>query len=524
MRKDSAHPEATAALAAGPVAGATVALSAAPVASGAGAALAAGPVAGAGAGQGDATVALPRLAPLGARLRLPRTQVALRPVVGRLAMGTLILGALVVVVFATAGPSTLAPGSTFSFPTWESGPLHGLFGHLTNNATALNDGFSAVVLLMAVAYGVALASVRTMSMRMIVGCILALHAILLMSPPLQLTDLFNYLGYARLGGLHHLNPYTHVMAQEIHDPVYRFTSWHHLSSPYGELFTAASYPLSFLPLSVAYWTLKVGAVLGSLAFIALVWKCARLLGRDPRFAILFVAANPIFLMYAVGGFHNDFYMLVPSTAAIALLLARRDRSAGAILMVAVAVKFTAILLLPFLLIAARPAARRAQVLIGAALAAVPLIALSLLLFGLSIPNLSDQSTLLTDFSIPNMFGLAIGIGGGTPGLLRVANVALVVAVAYLIRRRGDWLSRAGWGTFALIASLAWLVPWYVIWLLPLAALGTSIRLRRVALAFTVYLVFAFIPLTGKLLYSHGLNPMGTSVGQASKALQKKLEQ
>ncbi len=50
-------------------------------------------------------------------------------------------------------------------------------------------------------------------MRTIVVTILALHAIVLFSPPLQLTDVFNYLGYARLGGLHHLSPYTHVIAR-----------------------------------------------------------------------------------------------------------------------------------------------------------------------------------------------------------------------------------------------------------------------------------------------------------------------
>src|SRR5205807_8823815 len=112
---------------------------------------------------------------------------------------------------------------------------------------------------------------------------------------------------------------------------------------------------------VAYWILKVITVLGSLTFVALVWKCARLLGRDPRFAVLFVAANPIFLMYAVAGFHNDFFMLIPSTAAIALLLTRRDRSAGAMLMSAVVVKFTAILLLPFLLFASRPNQGRVRI-------------------------------------------------------------------------------------------------------------------------------------------------------------------
>jgi alpha-1,6-mannosyltransferase len=353
--------------------------------------------------------------------------------------------------------------------------------------------------------------------------ILALHAVLLLSPPQQLTDLFNYLGYARLGGLHHLNPYTHVIADEIHDPVYRFTTWHHLHSPYGELFTMLTYPLAWLPLPVAYWVLKVLTVLLSLAFIALVGVCAHLLGRDPRFAVLFVAANPIYLMYAIPGFHNDFFMLVPSTAAVALLLARRDRSAGAMVAVAVAVKFTAGLLLPFLLLAARPSFRRRRIIEGAVLAAVPLVALSLVLFGFSLPNLSDQATLLTDWSIPNLFGLVIGIGGGTHGLLRVLNVALVVTVALLVRSRRDWLSGAGWATLALIVSLAWLVPWYVVWLLPLAALSTNIRLRQAALGLTMFLVVTFAPATNMFLFKHGLNPLNTPAGRASQGLQHKLE-
>jgi alpha-1,6-mannosyltransferase len=279
-----------------------------------------------------------------------------------------------------------------------------------------------------------------------------------------------------------------------------------------------------LPLAVAYWILKVVTVLLSLSFVALVWHCARRLGRDPRFAVVFVAMNPIFLIYAVAGFHNDFFMLVPSMAAIALLLARRDRAAGAALMIAIAVKFTAGLLLPFLLIAAHTRRRRIRVVVGAALAAIPLGAIIFALFGFAIPNLSQQSSLLTDFSIPNLFGLLIGVGGGTPGLLRVATVGVVLVVAHQVYRRRDWLSGAGWSTFALIASLAWLVPWYIVWLLPLAALGTSVRLRRVTVALTVFLIFAFAPATGLYLSEHGINPLGSSVGQASTSLQRKLAQ
>ena len=151
-------------------------------------------------------------------------------------------------------------------------------------------------------------------------------------------------------------------------------------------------------------------------------------------------------------------------------------------------------------------------------------ALSIAVFGLSIPNLQDQSTLLTDLSIPNVVGWVIGAGGGAPALLRVGNVMLVVAVVYLLFRRRDWLAEAGWSTVALIASLAWLVPWYVIWVLPLAALGSSIRLRRAAVALTAYLVLAFVPTTGMILTGRGIKPMGGPVGRASEALQHKLSQ
>jgi hypothetical protein len=480
------------------------------------------PVAGAGASQAEPAVTLPPLRSVDLRRVLPRFHLRLGPVAGNLALAALTVAALAVVVLATAGPNALVPRAYLGFPNWEAGPLHGLFGRLVTDPLTIGDVLSGVLVGMLAAYLVALGAVRALSMRTIVVFVVAVHAILLLSPPLQLTDLFNYLGYARLGGLHHLNPYTHVMSGELHDPIFRFTSWHQLRSPYGPLFTAFTYPVAFLPLPVAYWVLKCVTVLLSLGFIALVARCAKLLGRDPRFAVLFVAANPIYLIYAVAGFHNDFFMLVPSTAAIAFLLSGRDRSAGAALMVAVAVKFTAILLLPFLLLAATPALRRRRVLLGAVIATVPLAVLSVALFGFSIPNLQDQSTLLTDFAIPNVLGDVLGLGGGTPLVLRIANVAVVLVVLFQLQRRREWLAGAGWATLALIASLAWLVPWYVIWLLPLAGLAGSVWLRRASLVLTLYLVLAFMPATSVYFSNHNINLLSSQTGQASKAKQDKL--
>jgi hypothetical protein len=388
---------------------------------------------------------------------------------------------------------------------------------------ALSYGFSALVLAMTVAYGVALASVRLLSMRTIVIAIVALHLVLLLSPPLQLTDLFNYLGYARLGALHHLNPYTYVIANERHDPVYELTTWYNLRSPYGPAFTLLSYPLGLLPLPAAYWVLKTATVLASLGFIAMVWRCARQLGHDPRFAVLFVAANPIFLIYELGGFHNDVFMLLPAMASISLLLDGRDRWSGATLMLAIAVKFTAGLMLPFLFLAARPARRRMRLLGGMAVVAVPVVAASIEAFGWTFPNLSDQSSLLAKFSIPNLVGLVLGQGGGTPTLVRLGSVAVIVVIAALVWRRGDWLTGAGWSTFALVCSLAWLVPWYVVWVLPLAALGASIRLRRATIVLTVFLVLAFVPATSLIMSQLKLSTMNGAADQASLARQQRLE-
>src|SRR5579871_968122 len=126
---------------------------------------------GAGAAQADATIALPKLRlPRGRVLALPR--VIYGATAGRAALATLVLGTLALVVFETAGPTVLVPRSNKEFPAWESGPLHGLFGTLhassSSSAVAINWSVSGLLIVMLLAYGVALAAVRTLSMRSIV--------------------------------------------------------------------------------------------------------------------------------------------------------------------------------------------------------------------------------------------------------------------------------------------------------------------------------------------------------------------
>ncbi|MBV8956868.1 MAG: hypothetical protein JO179_22210, partial [Solirubrobacterales bacterium] len=70
------------------------------------------------------------------------------------------------------------------------------------------------------------------------------------------------------------------------------------------------------------------------------------------------------------------------------------------------------------------------------------------------------------------------------GAGRAAGVLLGIACAatyvWLLRKvwRGemDWIDGAGWVALALLITASSMLPWYVAWLMPLAALATDRRL------------------------------------------------
>jgi hypothetical protein len=70
----------------------------------------------------------------------------------------------------------------------------------------------------------------------------------------------------------------------------------------------------------------------------------------------------------------------------------------------------------------------------------------------------------------------------------VLAVAFVIVLCWLLRRvwrgRLDWIAGAGWATVALLVTASSLEPWYVAWLMPLAALACDRRLWRAAIWLT----------------------------------------
>jgi hypothetical protein len=71
---------------------------------------------------------------------------------------------------------------------------------------------------------------------------------------------------------------------------------------------------------------------------------------------------------------------------------------------------------------------------------------------------------------------------------------LVLLLYRTWRSPASWVSAAGWATLAVLVATAWLVPWYAIWLVPLAALSTDRRLFAASLVFCAYMLVIAVPL------------------------------
>jgi hypothetical protein len=506
------------------------------------------------------------------------------------ALATIALVSALIVVGAAGAPSFLSATTRPEFfPGWMAGPFGGLWPGLADSG-ALKVLFSGGLVLAYAAYVLLLRHVGQVRVRTLVATIAFVHLILLLAPPLTLTDVFNYFNYARMEVVHHLNPYATMPVLEPHsDPAYALSNWHGLLSPYGPLFTIFTFALAQLSVGAYLWAYKGVLLLADVGVLVLTWRCARLLGRDPAQAIALVGLNPVVLIWGLGADHNDFFTVLFVMVGLYCLLLQRarlrsgagvadgasleralglrrmgprrvgaagvsmgdraaavvagervravtrwlvargglDAAAGGALVVATGFKASAGVLIPLVLASlARDRRRLLAVLVGVVSVGAVALGASVVAFGLHFPDLTVQGTLVIALSLPNLLGLALGQGGETATLHSLVTVALVGALVgafVLAWRRREALTAAGWATLALIVTLAWVLPWYVLWLLPFAALARSRRLRVATLVLGAYLLLAWIPATGELLSGIGFQPQKTAVGRLhARAVQELL--
>jgi hypothetical protein len=392
------------------------------------------------------TPALPTT--VGAQARAQRRAAA----IGSAALaGLLAAMALLAIATASVSSDSVAEAGPHFFPAWLAGPLHGL------GLDVSTRGLELVIVAICACYLVALRYATAISSRRLWGTIVLAHLAAALAPPLFSGDVFGYIGFARLDVLHGLSPYVHTAAAAPHDAIYHLLGWTTLTTPYGPLFTLLSDALVPAGIAGGLWTFKALAALASLATVLLIWRAAPRIGRSQRSAIAFYGLNPIVLVFAIPGAHNEALIGMFVAAGALCILSGSELRGGVSLVAASAIKASAALALPFALARA----------------------------------LLTQQEKVAGHSVPAEISQLLGLGQLALGV-RIVFLALfggvLVATLWRTWRGSHWLVSYGWTTLALLAATVWLVPWYGLWALLPASLGPSRRLRVATLIACAYLV------------------------------------
>jgi alpha-1,6-mannosyltransferase len=347
--------------------------------------------------------------------------------------------------------------------------------------------FLIALLAYAGAYGGMLLLARRISSRFAIALTVALQLIVFAGPILLSTDVFSYIAYARMGVVHGINPYIHGPVSIAADPVYHDVGkdWKMVATAYGPLYTLISYPLALLGVTGALWGMKLMALLAGAGTLALTWRCAHLRGLDPRLALIAVGVNPLWVIFGLGGAHNDLVMTLLMMGAVSLTLTRREAYAGATMVAAALVKATGIVLLPFMLISRR----RLAPLVGAVVAGLACALAAYLAFGIHgvdvIAALNRDAALVSTDSFPTELAHLFGKPGVFPidhDLLKAGLVLIVLHLLWRTWRGYDWVAASGWTLLAISVTSPWLLAWYTLWSLPLAAVSRDRRLLVATLA------------------------------------------
>lgn len=404
---------------------------------------------------------------------------------------------------ATAG-SRIVLATVGGSPDWLLGPLRLLGADYMAGSSAGWAYFGGLLLAM-VLYVLVLVCVRTFSLRTLAIAVVSLNAVFLLAPPLLSQDVFSYIAYARLGADHGLNPYTHAPNDIPFDAVYGYAGSKGASNVYGPLFTLATYPLGLVSVPVAFWTLKAVAFAAVLGAVYFTGKTAVALGRDPRLPVAVVGLSPVTMVHVVGGAHNESLTVLLLVVGAWLFVRRREPAGGFAAGLGSGVKASAVLPLPFMLAAARDRWRTLGAMVGAGAVS---LAIGLAAFGADaiegLNLLSSNQNRTSKFSTPHKSVDLVELVAGNvdrdawADAVRIVLMLLLVAFVLwllrgVLRDRDRWIAATGWATLGVLLASAWLVPWYLLWLLPFAALAANYRLLVATTVFSAYTMAIAIP-------------------------------
>jgi hypothetical protein len=347
--------------------------------------------------------------------------------------------------------------------------------------------FLALLVLAFVAY---LAGLRRLArggvaLRGVVAVALAVQLVPLAAPLMLSSDAWTYWMYGRIAVAHDANPYENPPSEFPNDPAYRWAgeSWRDSTSVYAPGFTLASEPVALVAgesHDAAAWLYKA---LAALAACATVLLAARLAARR-ALAAAFVGWNPLLAVHLAGGGHNDAWIG-------ALLLAALAAQGGGIAWAfGAAVKWIPLALLPLHALKARRWTGLGAFAVTTAVVAL----LATWRYGFAwldaFGPLADNARETTSYALPHRLSQL-----GVPEGLAIGLFAAIFALVYVVLAREAWRGRLrlALASAALLACAPYITPWYLAWVVPLAAVEEDKLARGLALAFTAYLLPQTIP-------------------------------
>ncbi len=284
------------------------------------------------------------------------------------------------------------------------------------------------------------------------------------------SDAWTYWSYARVH-----DPYTETPSDDRVAARYAGTAYLRETSPYGPAFSLASRPVGLTASpSRAAWLFRVSA---ALCVLATTW----LVSRRRAFPAALVGWNPLVAMHFAGGGHNDAMMMALVAAALALGERKRVQAAGAAWALAALVKWVPLLLLPLRALEARANARRVGHL-GFAATVVATLGAATLLWRLhwlhAVSPLTHDAQRQTHYAMPARLGLPAW----------TLLVAYAFAYLWLLRTAARGRARLGLAVGLLLLASPYLIGWYVIWPLALAAWDDDDAASLLSVALCAYLL------------------------------------
>ncbi|GIF11742.1 hypothetical protein Ate01nite_17740 [Actinoplanes teichomyceticus] len=259
-------------------------------------------------------------------------------------------------------------------------------------------------------------------------------------------------------------------------------TWRSAPAPYGPVFLVLAAAAAKLggSLTATVALLRLIAVLGVAAIGACLPPLARRAGVPVERALWLVLACPLVLIHLVSGAHNDAVMVALLAGGLAVAATGRGWPAGVLFGLAIGVKATAVVVLPFaILLIPRPWWRAALELAAAAVGALAVVSAGSGL-GLGwVTGLAGSGVSVQWTAPPTAVGMALELVG-VPHAVAVTRVLGMIALAgvllWLLRRAwrgGDAVLHAGLALAATVLLAPVFHPWYAIW--PLAVLAATLR-------------------------------------------------